>query len=257
MVYDAFSPILLMQLEALGFCGIGEAKDFVADGNLALDGALPCNTHGGLIGEGYIHGLNLVLEATRQLRGTAVNQVPDARAVLVQLESDRRGARPRLTEREETHMTSVLDGVRVLDLSWGIAGPVAGMLLADHGADVVKIEPPGGDPFRGTPGYDAWLRGRRSIELDLRAAGRPRCLPRARPRRRRGARELRAGHHATARRRRVGTARRQPAARLLLDHAVRNASRRTRRAPATTRWSLPVSASCTSNADTSVARFRT
>ena len=65
-------------------------------------------------------------------------------------------------------MASVLDGVRVLDLSWGVAGPIAGMLLADHGADVVKIEPPGGDPFRGTPGYDAWLRGRRSVELDLR-----------------------------------------------------------------------------------------
>ena len=61
----------------------GEAKDFIADGNFALDGALPCNTNGGLIGEGYIHGLNLVLEATRQLRGTAVNQVPDAHAVLV------------------------------------------------------------------------------------------------------------------------------------------------------------------------------
>ena len=66
-------------------------------------------------------------------------------------------------------MASVLDGVRVLDLSWGIAGPVAGMLLSDHGADVVKIEPPGGDPFRGMPGYDTWLRGRRSIELDLRS----------------------------------------------------------------------------------------
>ena len=83
MIYDAFSPILLMQLEALGFCGLGEAKDFVADGNLALDGALPTNTNGGLIGEGYIHGLNLVLEAVRQLRGVAVNQVPDARQVLV------------------------------------------------------------------------------------------------------------------------------------------------------------------------------
>jgi acetyl-CoA acetyltransferase len=83
MIYDAFSPILLMQLEALGFCGFGEAKDFVADGNLGLKGALPCNTNGGLIGEGYIHGLNLVLEATRQIRGTAVNQVPDARTVLV------------------------------------------------------------------------------------------------------------------------------------------------------------------------------
>ena len=83
MIYDAFSPILLMQLEALGFCGPGEANEFIADGNLALDGALPCNTNGGLIGEGYIHGLNLVLEATRQLRGTAVNQVADAHAVLV------------------------------------------------------------------------------------------------------------------------------------------------------------------------------
>jgi acetyl-CoA acetyltransferase len=83
MVYDAFSPILLMQLEALGFCGFGEAKDFIAEGNIALDGSLPCNTNGGLIGEGYIHGLNLVLEATRQLRGTAVNQVGDARTVLV------------------------------------------------------------------------------------------------------------------------------------------------------------------------------
>ena len=65
-------------------------------------------------------------------------------------------------------MASVLDGIRVLDLSWGVAGPVTGMLLSDHGADVVKIEPPGGDPFRGTPGYDTWLRGRRSATLDLR-----------------------------------------------------------------------------------------
>src|SRR5579864_1683015 len=64
-------------------------------------------------------------------------------------------------------MASVLDGIRVVDLSWGVAVPVAGMLLSDHGADVVKVEPPGGDPFRGTPGYEVWLRGRRSVELDL------------------------------------------------------------------------------------------
>jgi crotonobetainyl-CoA:carnitine CoA-transferase CaiB-like acyl-CoA transferase len=64
-------------------------------------------------------------------------------------------------------MTSVLEGIRVLDLSWGIAGPVAGMLLSDNGADVIKIEPPGGDPFRATSGYAAWLRGRRSAVLDL------------------------------------------------------------------------------------------
>jgi acetyl-CoA acetyltransferase len=83
MIYDAFSPILLMQLEGLGFCGPGEAKDFVADGNLAPDGALPCNTNGGLIGEGYIHGLNLTVEAVRQLRGTAINQLDDPRTALV------------------------------------------------------------------------------------------------------------------------------------------------------------------------------
>jgi acetyl-CoA acetyltransferase len=83
MIYDAFSPILLMQLEALGFCDLGEAKNFIADGNLGLNGALPCNTNGGLIGEGYIHGLNLVLEAARQLRGKAVNQVVGAHTALV------------------------------------------------------------------------------------------------------------------------------------------------------------------------------
>jgi len=83
LIYDAFSPIFLMQLEGLGFCGPGEAKDFIADGNLALDGGLPCNTNGGLIGEGYIHGLNLVTEATRQLRGDAIHQVDGAQHALV------------------------------------------------------------------------------------------------------------------------------------------------------------------------------
>ena len=68
-------------------------------------------------------------------------------------------------------MPSVLEGVRVIDLSWGVAGPVAGMLLGDHGADIIKVEPPGGDPFRGSPGYDVWQRGRRSLELDLRSQG--------------------------------------------------------------------------------------
>ena len=83
MIYDAFSPILFMQLEGLGFCGPGEAKDMVASGTLGPDGALPCNTNGGLIGEGYIHGLNLTLEAVRQLRGDAANQLGRVRAVLV------------------------------------------------------------------------------------------------------------------------------------------------------------------------------
>ena len=63
-----------------------------------------------------------------------------------------------------------LDGVKVLDLSWGIAGPIGGMLLAEHGADVIKVEPPGGSPYRSDPQLRVWDRGRRSIELDLKSA---------------------------------------------------------------------------------------
>ncbi len=65
-------------------------------------------------------------------------------------------------------MTGVLGGIRVIDLTTGIAGPMATMLLADNGADVVKVEPPGGDPTRRTEsGARVWARGKRSIELDL------------------------------------------------------------------------------------------
>lgn len=64
-------------------------------------------------------------------------------------------------------MTGVLNGVRVLDLSEGIAGPMATMLLADHGASVTRIERPGGDPFRSQLGYHGWNRGKRSAVLDL------------------------------------------------------------------------------------------
>jgi acetyl-CoA acetyltransferase len=83
MIYDAFSPIFLMQLEGLGFCDFGEAKHFIADGHLGLKGSLPSNTNGGLIGEGYIHGLNLTVEAVRQLRGISSNQVEDPTTALV------------------------------------------------------------------------------------------------------------------------------------------------------------------------------
>jgi acetyl-CoA acetyltransferase len=83
MLYENFSPVVFYQLEAFGFCGRGEARDFIADGNIAIDGAIPVNTHGGLLGEGYIHGVNNIIEGVRQLRGTAANQVDGARNVLI------------------------------------------------------------------------------------------------------------------------------------------------------------------------------
>ncbi|MFC9552983.1 lipid-transfer protein [Rhodococcus sp. NPDC056960] len=83
VLYDHFTPYVLMQLEELGFCGRGEAKDFIADGAIDLDGALPLNTHGGQLGEAYIHGMNGIAEGVRQIRGTSVNQVPGVRTVLV------------------------------------------------------------------------------------------------------------------------------------------------------------------------------
>ena len=83
VLYDHFTPLVLPQLEELGFCERGEAADFVRDGNLEIGGSLPINTHGGQIGEAYIHGMNGIAEAVRQVRGTAVNQVADAEHVLV------------------------------------------------------------------------------------------------------------------------------------------------------------------------------
>jgi acetyl-CoA acetyltransferase len=77
MIYENFSPVVFLQLEAFGFCGEGEAKDFIADGNIDIDGKLPVNTNGGLLGEAYIHGVNLIHEAVRQIRGTSYNQVAD------------------------------------------------------------------------------------------------------------------------------------------------------------------------------------
>ncbi|MFE0192196.1 lipid-transfer protein [Streptomyces sp. NPDC058989] len=77
ILYDHFTPFVLMQLEEFGFCGPGEAADLVAADTL------PLNTHGGQLGEAYLHGMNGIAEAVRQLRGTSPNQVPDAAHVLV------------------------------------------------------------------------------------------------------------------------------------------------------------------------------
>ncbi|MFI1394617.1 lipid-transfer protein [Streptomyces sp. NPDC020681] len=77
ILYDHFSPFVLMQLEEFGFCKPGEAAEFVAAD------ALPLNTHGGQLGEAYLHGMNGIAEAVRQIRGTSVNQIPGAARALV------------------------------------------------------------------------------------------------------------------------------------------------------------------------------
>jgi acetyl-CoA acetyltransferase len=83
VLYDHFTPYVLMQLEELGFCTRGEARHFIADGAIELGGRLPLNPHGGQLGEGYLHGMNGIAEAVRQVRGTSVNQVPGDGPVLV------------------------------------------------------------------------------------------------------------------------------------------------------------------------------
>jgi len=82
-IYDHFTPMVLMALEAYGFAPRGRAPDLFREGRLELDGAMPLNTHGGHLGEGYLHGFGHIVEAVRQLRGTAANQVPKARTCLV------------------------------------------------------------------------------------------------------------------------------------------------------------------------------
>ena len=70
-IYDCFSSTVLIGLEGLGLVERGQSGAFVREGNTRLDGALPTNTHGGLLSEGYLHGMNTVTEAVLQVQGRA------------------------------------------------------------------------------------------------------------------------------------------------------------------------------------------
>ena len=84
LLYDHFTPMVLMQLEDYGFCAIGESGPFVAEGSIRWpNGSIPVNTHGGNLSEAYVIGMTHVREAVEQIRGTAVNQVEGAELALV------------------------------------------------------------------------------------------------------------------------------------------------------------------------------
>ena len=85
MIYDATSTLVPIVLEDFGFVERGGAHDFLTSGGNAPGGALPVNTHGGLLSEGYFHGLNTIAEGVRQLRGESPNQVDGAQTVFMTL----------------------------------------------------------------------------------------------------------------------------------------------------------------------------
>ncbi|WP_157218485.1 thiolase C-terminal domain-containing protein [Flavisphingomonas formosensis] len=80
--YDCFTISVLLQLEAFGFCGRGEGGAFAASGAIRRDGSIPINTAGGNMSEGYVHGMNHIVEAVRQLRGEAANQIAGVETAL-------------------------------------------------------------------------------------------------------------------------------------------------------------------------------
>ena len=81
--YDCFTITVLLQLEDYGFCAKGEGGPFAASGAIDKGGTLPINTSGGHLSEGYIHGLNHIVEGVRQVRGSSTSQVAGAEVCLV------------------------------------------------------------------------------------------------------------------------------------------------------------------------------
>ena len=81
--YDAFSPMIPFSLEAYNFCSKGQALKSINEGLISIDGDIPVNTSGGSLSEVYLHGMNLVTEAVKQIRGSAVTQVKNAKLALV------------------------------------------------------------------------------------------------------------------------------------------------------------------------------
>src|SRR5579864_1077960 len=67
-------------------------------------------------------------------------------------------------------MSQIFESIRLIDFTQGMAGSLATMILADYGAEVIRLEPPGGDPSWDLPAYMVWNRGKESVALDWNSA---------------------------------------------------------------------------------------
>ena len=181
LVYDGFTFNAITWLEALGFCGLGEAKDWLDGGRrIALDGEFPVNTHGGQLSEGRTHGFGFVYEAMAQLRHDAgERQVADVRDGTRHL--GRRHPVERAVAAPRRRVSTVQSGLHVgsrredraesrLDLSCGV---VVGEHVVTVPADC--IDDVGGDDRRldGTDGIHTGLDAARhdDAHADRRADG--------------------------------------------------------------------------------------
>jgi len=117
--YDAFTFTTMLQLEDYGFCKKGEGGDYVSSGIIELGGARPNNTSGGHLCEGYTHGMNMVIENTRQLRGDVDDSCP--------IGPD--GKRQHTYDYREGGCRQVKDAEISANLGWAMPGTGSAMVM--------------------------------------------------------------------------------------------------------------------------------
>ncbi len=118
--YDAFTFTTMLQLEDYGFCKKGEGGRYVSDGTMRLGGKRPNNTSGGHLCEGYTHGMNMVIENVRQLRGDVDDSCPTG--------SD--GRRRHSFDYREGGCRQVRDAELTANLGWATPGTGSAMVMA-------------------------------------------------------------------------------------------------------------------------------
>ena len=121
--YDAFTFTTMLQLEDYGFCKKGDGGDYVSNGTIELGGRRPNNTSGGHLCEGYTHGMNMVIENTRQLRGEVDDSCP--------IGPD--GKRQHTYDYREGGCRQVKDAEVSANFGWAMPGTGSAMVMAkDH-----------------------------------------------------------------------------------------------------------------------------